>query len=484
MLHALLALSLVAPARAEDVIAPDPTPRSLEDFTLAFAVQEALLEALRAGGVDVVDADTMRKWAVPAMDGCAENAECLTDTWPATDARLAIVMLAGRVPGGIDVEVRLHGADAEAPFKVYADSVKDGEEPRWARETARRVRDALALMPERSIAKPELRKKGAKTRASVVAPPPADDVDVAPPSTQNPTAFREEGDEFPDLSGAPRRKAGADARSERQRDRDSAELAKLHLPRGAVQRFERSGLSLDAWKGRARVRSGQMLLEFNGGYGLGATDRGYSVRTKVTREQESLPSGAVSYVYNTTAASTWQGIGAGDGVSVGGSLGYAPTWWLDTSLHVGVQFGRNLLVAGYECPEGCDPPSGTFAPEPARAAQLLLEPRVRLWATPTGIAKPYALVGFTTLVHGPIVVPDGDVIYPDAETGYEFGPMGGAGLTFDATPFFSVYVESPVTWLIPRGDGESLNAAVQATPLRLEGTRVLVRPGAGVAIRF
>ncbi len=508
MLTPLLAFTLLAaPARAEDVVIPDPTPRDVTDLSLAYSLQQLLVDALGAGGVEVVDGDTLKTWAIEGLDSCAESATCPGNVWPATDARIAVVLLVGRETSGIYVETRFYGADDADPFKVYRDTVKDGGEPAWSRDTARHVRDALKLLEERTVEQPELRRRGApgpvvsdavdpeKDLPDVDAPPdgPPDGisggvVDRRPRDPSSGTIEDLDGpeDEPPARGkGGTRREGPGDAGTRppgpgtyvETRGGEDAALARLHLPAYARKRYETSGLPLEVWRDRARVRTNQFMLEIQGGVGFGAVDRGYSVQSLIVEDAAS-PSG-----FRTEATSTWQGAGAGTGAAASVAIAYAPTWWLDMGVLVGAQLGRNRLSANWEC--DCDQAGTALQPDPARAVQAIVEPRLRLRPVATGVAKPYALLGFTTMLRDGIVVPDGSVVtYPDAPGGASFGPMGGLGLAFDATDFFTIQIEAPVTYLLPEGSGDDLDARVPTLPAQLAGTPFLVRPTAGLAVRF
>lgn len=496
MITSLLALTLLAaPARAEDVVIPDPTPRDVTDLSLAYSLQQLLVDALGSGGVDVVDGDTLKTWAIEGLDSCAESATCPGNVWPATDARIAVVLLVGREKAGIYVETRFYGADDADPFKVYRDSVKDGGEPAWSRDTARHVRDALKLLAPRKIEQPELRRRG--TAGPVMSDAKDQDEDLprveGPPDDPDdtdggvssgvvgPIEDLDDPSEEPPARGTPgdRRTGPGDGAGSRPDVRGSydAALARLHLPAYARKRYEQSGLPLEVWRDRARVRTNQFMLEFQGGVGVGAVDRGYSVQALILKDAAS------STGFRTEATSTWQGAGAGTGAAASVAIAYAPTWWLDMGVLVGAQLGRNRLSANWEC--DCDQVGTPLQPDPARAVQALVEPRVRLRPVAIGVAKPYVMLGFTTMLRDGIAVPDGSVVtYLDAPGGASFGPMGGVGLSFDATDFFTIQIEAPVTYLLPEGSGDDLDARVPTLPAQLEGTPLLVRPTAGVAVRF
>ncbi len=463
----LLALALAA--HAEDVVVPEPTVADVGDMGVSFLAYGVFLDALREGGVETIDGDTLRTWNVGEVADCADADGCPARLWPATDARIVVVLRISREGGGLAMEARLHSAEDAEPFKVYREVVTSGRESAWAVSLARSVRDALELLGPRTVEDASLR---ARTPAPRPVDPSVDAPEVTPEEVgpiepvEDPTPQRPRRDERVVAPEDGARGTAAEAR-----------LAKMHLPGYVVRGFEGSGLTLDAYLAKRRVRAGQFLLEVNGGAGFGDVHRAYAVQLRIE------PAGTG---FTTLGTSTWEGAGGGTGPSGALAIGYAPTWWLDTSVVVGAQVGFKRVVTGWECEEGlCSEPASTFAPEPVRAAQVLLEPRVRLWPVASGVVKPYAMLGFTTLLHDAIEAPDSSTIaYVDSPAGATYGPMGGIGLALDVNNFFSFTFEAPVTWLGAQGPVERIDPLVQTAPDGVDAYGYLVRATGGIAVRF
>ena len=413
-------------------------------------------------------------------DTCADNDACPANLWDRTDARLAVVMSVGQSAGGLEVTVALHGAEEPGAFKVLRQVVAPGQEMAYANTIVKAARDALPLLPERKpVANGVLviEDETITGDAPTVAPDELPDLDAPPPKrpttdTPKPTSKPEPKPEKParppskpDSAPKPVARVGSD--DERRR---------MGIPAGAYSRYSDSGEPAKTWLADNRVRSGKVFLELEGGYTLGDVDRGYGVRLRVE------DSGNQSF--DTVATSTWEGNGASAAPGFGFSLGYAPTWFLDTSVQVAVQYGRKHLNTGWECLQGCDPPASEYTHDPVSAVQAILEPRLRVYPVATGLVKPYALVGFAFVFHDGFEVPDPDFgSYPDTAPGASFGPTGGLGLAVDAASRFSIYAEVPATLLLTQ-PSTSGAADVTLKPDTLESKGYLLRLTGGLTIRL
>lgn len=249
----------------------------------------------------------------------------------------------------------------------------------------------------------------------------------------------------------------------------------MGLPRRAYEKYKASGLSRKDWLARSRVRIGRGWVELGGGYALGDVDRGYGVRVRLEAEGEG---------FNVIGTSSWEGPGSGGAPSFVAAIGYSPTWFLDTSVSVGIQYGAKHLDTGWECPSQCDQLANEDAYDPVGAVQAIVEPRVRFYPFAPGVLKPYALVGFSVMIRDGFDVPDPEFIdYPSAQGGAAFGPTAGLGLAIDANARFSVYAEVPGTLLIDEPK-VVLDGAVDLDPAVLESSGYLLRFVGGVAVRF
>ncbi|MES2643220.1 MAG: hypothetical protein V4850_27295 [Myxococcota bacterium] len=459
-------LALLGHAHAADVLFVDATPVTLDDFSVAGLFYGMVATAAQDEGLSFDDVDAIRAWAGEDADTCWDVDACPANLWDRTDARLAVVLSVGQSPAGLEVGVRLHGADEAAPFKVIRETVAPGQEAAFARTIARAARDALPLLPAR---KPVAPFKGPvlvleDEFVEGDAPPVKDAPKPEVRPEREPRVERTPRDDRPPTDDAVRARLRAD--EDRRR---------MGVPAGAYARYEASGLSREDWLKAARVRAGRGFLELHGGYGLGDVDRGYGVRLGIEKQGEA---------FDTVGTSTWEGAGASAAPTFGFALGYAPAWFLDTSVAVAVQYGSKHLDTGWECSALCDPADEEYYHEPVGAVQAFVEPRLRLFPVATGVVKPYAIVAFSVLLHDGFKVPDPDFVdYPDAPAGASLGPTAGLGIAFDPISRITIFAEVPATLLLTPArtgtDGE-----VGLSPGRLTSGGYVVRFVGGIGIRL
>ena len=469
-------VALFASAQAADVLFPEATPASVDDFSVAGLFYGMVISEAEKQGLDFEDADDIRLWAGADADACADAPACPANLWDRTGARLAVVVSVGRSPLGLDVVVRLHGVDEAAPFKVLEESVPPGQELAIATKIARTAKDVLPLLPARRDAGggPVL-----VLEDEVMAMP--GDVTRRPPPEPKPDPDPDPVDQAPPpIEPAPRdpdRQAGVPPGNDALRDRLRADedRRRMGLPAGAYTRYEASGLSKRAWLDAARVRAGRGFLEIGGGWSIGDVDRGYGVRLRIEGSGSS---------FDAIGSVAQEGPSASAAPNFGLTLGYAPAWWMDTSVSVAVQYGTKYLDTGWECLDRCDPPAREYTHDPVGAVQAFVEPRLRFYPVATGVVKPYALVAFSVLLHDGFEVPDSDYVdYPDSLAGAAFGPTAGIGLAFDPVSRVSIYGEVPGTLLFG-GASTVREGEVTLTPTARESAGYVIRFVGGIAVRL
>ena len=487
-------LALLGSAHAADVLFVDATPATLDDFSVAGLFYGMVVSAAEDEDLSFADVDAIRAWAGEDADTCWDVDACPANLWDRTDARLAVVLSVGQSPAGLEIGVRLHGVDEVAPFKVIREVVAPGQEVVFARTIARAARDALPLLPMRKPAGgPVLVIEDELVPGD---PPPRDPRSASrdTPSRDTPsrdTATRDTASrDTPARDTAPRdttvrttpTRAPRDTRGPdsavRARLRTDEERRQMGVPAGAYRRYEASGLSREAWLRKARVRAGRGFIELNGGYGLGDIDRGYGVRLAIEERPDAVDA------FDTVGTRTWEGAGSNGAPTFGFAIGYAPAWFLDTSVAASIQLGAKHLDTGWECGALCDPPADEFRHEPVQAMQVFVEPRLRLFPVATGMVKPYAIVAFSVLLHDGFDVPDPDFVdYPDSLPGASLGPTAGIGIAFDPSSRFTIFAEVPGTLLLTPAQTGS-DGEVSLEPDRLEGGGYVVRFVGGIGIRL
>jgi hypothetical protein len=524
-------LAFLTRAGATDVLVPDATPGSMSDFAVAGMVGGMVADAIRNTGVDVQDSEGMG-WARGDADACFDVEECPANLWDRTDARMAVVMAFTTGDRGVVAEVRLHGAEQAPPIRVIKETVPNGKESAFAKKVAAAVSEILPNLPARgglALDEDEDEDAGLSKLLSTLPTPEGEveDLDVPAPKSKTRTKARdveeeeepapkakakarvaEEEEEEPapkakakakvaeeeEEEPAPKAKAKAkeepkakvaQAKSERaptsaerfaQDEKAQRERKEMGIPWWSYGAYVDSKLPRDQWLREARVHTGKLSIEANGGWGIGDVDRGYGVRVGLEYAGQDL---------STVGTSTWEGFGGGGGFTGSVGVGYAPFWFLDAGVSFGIQMGDKTMNVGWEC-AGCDDDADQHEYDPVSAVQLTISPRVRGLPLATGLVKPYALAGATIQVYDGFTVPDEGqkVDYPDSGGGTGWGPTFGAGVFIDPRPEISIFVEVPYTLLVSSESAASGSDQVSAVPGTLEGSGGVLRIVAGVAVRL
>lgn len=250
--------------------------------------------------------------------------------------------------------------------------------------------------------------------------------------------------------------------------------ARLGVPWGDYAKFKESGLDEAAWLKKANVHAGRAFIEVAGGYAIGDVDRGYGVRVALD--------GSLDVVGQSAAT----GAGAGAGAMGRVAVGYAPAWFIDTSVAFGLQTGRKYLNTGWECEDACDPATFEDTYPAVDASQLTIEPRVRAYPVATGLVKPYAVAGFHVTVFDSFHIPDENQVvkYPDAEGGAAFGPTVGLGVLIDPVAPVSVMLEVPFTLQLNDGSYANIDDSLTLEPQVLDKNGWILRFVGGVSVRL
>lgn len=421
---------LCGPAWATDVLVPAPTPGSVADFSVAYMFGGLVVSALEDQGISVEDDDAIRRWAPGEADACYETTGCPESLWSRTDARLAVVMAVSSSPTGLHVQVRLVPADGTAPTVLQSDVASGGEVAYAATITAK----AAELLPKL----------------------PARPTVVHPTKPATPPVARTVEDEPEVTPSAPAKPEAPHTLEQYQRDKASRrEQAQLGLPWPTYVQYRESGKVYREWAKDARVRAQKLWLAAWGGVGYGDVDRGYDVREQIE---------GLGATFAQDAEATVDTPVVGLGAAFGGEVGYAPTWWSEIDVLAGAQLGTKHLTTGWECTSGCAEPDyvQVYADKPAMS--LWIEPRFKGVFVPTGVVKPYALVGATVMASDGFSVPEGTLTYSNADSTIAFGPTAGLGLAVDPIPQLSIQLEVPYTIFAVGGETTTGDASAFASP--------------------
>ena len=262
----------------------------------------------------------------------------------------------------------------------------------------------------------------------------------------------------------------------------------MGLPRALYQEFKRSGQDRATFLAEKRFRGKRFFVELAPGLVFGDVQRRYT---------------AVAQVFGTSANAYYERdlLLPGTAFSIVTNVGYAPSWWMDLSMQVGLEFPKKDFISGFEqyvnmadfqadaslpmadrnCPNLCD----LTAFKPALAVTLVLEPRLRVYTTASGLVKPYAVVGWTTRIYDGYNTPDYvQVPYPNRSGLQSFGPTGGLGVAFDTHAHANAFVETTYTHLLGPGAYESNPGAVYFAPTRETGLGMVMAVRAGMGARL
>jgi len=512
-------LALLGRASAADVIIPEATPASMNDFPIAGMFTGFVVDAIDGGGLGVLAGEELIEAVGGDADACADLDDCPAKLWERTDARLAVVMAVGQSADGLNIEIRLYGWDNAQPLKTIRKEASWGGEIAVAQEIAKQVVAAIQLVPEREEEFGSIGNKPTADEDEEEVPRPSFDEEedeVPPPKKSSTKTVKEDPVEDWDEEEAPAKstskstsksKSSDAAEKEEKKKADPPKSAakakepppppppkvkepspaevygsdpkaveerrKMGIPWGAYENYRESGMDSAAWLNKAQVHSGKAYVAATGGYTLGDVDRGYDVRV-------GLDSNLVS-----TGSSAWTGPGAGSGINGRVELGFIPAWFVDTSVAVGLQTGKKKLTVGWEC-SACEEKVAETPYAAVEATQLFIEPRAKFLPVATGYVKPYALVGFTFTVYDGFHIPDeqGAVDYPDIDGGAAFGPTAGLGVMVDPVSPISIVIEAPFNLVLSDGEASSTDPDLDAVPTTLENNGWVLRVVGGVAVRF
>jgi hypothetical protein len=133
------------------------------------------------------------------------------------------------------------------------------------------------------------------------------------------------------------------------------------------------------------------------------------------------------------------------GMGGGFYLSFAPAWWMDLGLVAGIQTGEKTMSSGWEhYLDGELIDSDVEEHDPAFAVLGVLEPRVRLFFVPLGVAKPYLSGGLGIRFMDGYEAPDlDDVAYPDLDGSLDLMVNIGGGLSLDLPMGLSLVLDIP-----------------------------------------
>lgn len=211
---------------------------------------------------------------------------------------------------------------------------------------------------------------------------------------------------------------------------DTAGVARRRFA-GARQRLSRSGLHPLDFIHRSTPHAGQAVIELRAGFGWGDVDRQVYFRDEV-RDGETT-----NRWYREAPAEGTDFLG-------GGYIGYAPITALDFGVLFGFQYASRVVNAQTLTLTG--PGDTPDREEPAlslvQAIDVVVQPRVRLYAVALGPVKPYVVAGGELKRFQGYEVPV-EAIGPPG--GWIPGAVGGLGVVLDPGPLVGFFAEGTYT---------------------------------------
>ena len=470
MLAPLLLLSLQA--RAEDLLVPEFTARVAEDFGLSYLLYQSTIDALRQRGLDVADSEILEARVGPAARDCAITPGCPTNLWPNTDGRLAVAGLLDQQGGGPVLVAYLYTADSPRPMEALRIEIAAGAEAEVGDRIAARCAELVDLLPPRRVAAP-IASPLPTPVAPVAAPPPAEQ--------QRPALPEGLVDPFAD-SDVPAAKTppppdAVDEPPPPQSMSPAREQAEMGVPDWTYKRYRASGLSREAWSRGAHLRAGTLGIELSAGGVFGDVDLQYDARVAVEQDGDDLTA-LDTYQYETMRNSS--------GAAFGLTVGYAPTWFLEGTLHLGTQLGHSRLNASFERFEaGTQVEQGALLNATAPATLLVIAPGFRLTPIAAGPVKPYGLARLDMRLYPGFSVGEIDgVPIPDRPGGVSVGPTIGAGIAIDAGARWVAFFEAPWTFVQTPQPYTAGGTTLDWTPPQPAGAGQVVVFQAGVGVRI
>jgi len=451
VIESALAGTVVLPSLHAD----DPTSKVGAEIVYA-----ELIQALGDRQLSVTDAQDLAVKLGPLSTNCSARVSCPGDIWDQIDGRVVVkgtVLMSG---DNIQASLSFYRAGDTGPIDSYQASFTADIASRFAVDAALIVDDLLEMNDAVTVAGAGAGAALATVERDALGPVPTEQ---APPRSAEPAEDPSEN-----------RTASID-------EQEAQERRYMRLPVGLYQEFKRSGLSRDEFVQEKRFRANKFFVELAPGLVFGDIQRRYTAVARV------IGKSADQYYERDQLL-------PGTAFSLVAGVGYAPTWWMDAAVQLGIELPRKDFVSGFEqyasigdfqaghnCPDFCDLTSF----KPALAVTLVFEPRVRLYARPTGLVKPYTVLGWSMRIYDGYDTPDYvQVSYPNRSGIQSFGPTGGLGMAFDTHPTANAYLETTYTHLLGPGTFDSNPGAVYFPPAAETGIGMVMAVRAGVGARF
>lgn len=446
---------LLSTAQADDILIPHFYSKNGVDASTLSGFESQMVGELRRLGANVIEPMTLESEYPAFINNCYTSQVCIERMLNREGAKMIVVASVDSGDTGYNVSLRYFRKSDPAPLQVLVekDLTEDKMNDFWV-SAGQEANVLFEMLP--SITEAQAQPK-ADPRVVYINPEPV-----------KPKALPKTLDDDTRLKG---------------------------LTKKLQDDYLNSPFEVSEWLKVQRIRSNNVLVEIHLGVSFGDVVRRYDTRIGLTPQLET---------YGIYEYDSW--ISGGPGVNMGGSIGYAPTWWLETSIYGGVVLYQKELSTGWEVQEQQNPgvviEDDSVNYDPTTSAVGHIEPRVRLFMAPSGPVKPYIMGSAFIRIFDGYNPPNLETVnYSPLPGGVHVGATGGIGLAFDSYSPVGVFIEIPYTYLLnstvycreslsaegkcePEISSNTPDNTIVSIPEQLNYTNQIISFKVGMSLRF
>jgi hypothetical protein len=432
---------LFSTAQADDILIPHFFSKDGIDSTELSSYETQMVDELRRLGASVISPSTLEVEYPAFTNNCYTSQVCVERMLERAGAKMIVVSSVDMGELGYNISLRYYRKSDPAPVQVLVekDLSKEKMDGFWI-SAGQEANVLFEMLPAITEVQPKVDPKVVYINPDPVKP-------KAPPKT---------------LEDDTRLKG---------------------LPKKLQDDYLNSPFSIEEWLKVQRIRANNVLVEIHLGVSFGDVVRRYDTRIGLTPQLQT---------YGIYEYDSW--ISGVPGVNMGGSIGYAPTWWLETSIYGGVVLYQKELSTGWEVQEqaGIVIEDDEVTYDPTTSAVGHIEPRIRLYMAPSGPVKPYILGAAFIRIFDGYNPPNLEAVeYSPRPGGVHVGATGGIGLAFDSYSPVGVFLEVPYTYLLNSLNYSRLDISentpgytIETIPEQLNFTNQIIAFKVGMSLRF
>lgn len=434
---------LLSTAQADDILIPHFFSKNGVDVSLLSGFETQMVDELRRLGANVVEPSTLESEYPAFINNCYTSQVCVERMLNRAGAKMIVVASVDNGEVGYNVSLRYFRKSDPAPLQVLVekDLTEDKMNDFWV-SAGQEANVLFEMLPAITEAKPKEEPKVVYINPEPIQPK------AAPKTLDDDTRLK-------------------------------------GLPKKLQDDYLNSPFEVSEWLKVQRIRANNVLVEIHLGVSFGDVVRRYDTRIGLTPQLQT---------YGIYEYDSW--ISGGPGVNMGGSIGYAPTWWLETSIYGGVVLYQKELSTGWEVQSGENPgvviEDDEVNYDPTTSAVGHIEPRIRLFMAPSGPVKPYILGAAFIRIFDGYNPPNLEAVeYSPRPGGVHVGATGGIGLAFDSYSPVGVFLEIPYTYLLNATDYSRTEISentpgntIETIPEQLNYTNQIIAFKVGMSLRF